>query len=172
MIPPIDETWYTRPEGLPERVSAGGAVVRIDRGAIFVALVRERNEELEEVPGYILPKGRLESGEEIGPGALREIEEEAGLTEITLLGDLGVLERLSEKKTYWAVNHYGLYVTTQVSGEIKDPDHHFGFGWFPLDNLPEMYWPDERRLLGRNRKRIYEQVIAHQNPKARKARFM
>lgn len=172
MVPTIDESWYTRPEGVPERISAGGAVVRIEQGAIYVALVRERNEDLEEIPGYVLPKGRLEPGEDLEAGALREIEEECGLGEIARIGDLGVLERLSEKKTYWAISHYGLYVTTQIAGEIKDPEHHFGFAWFPLDDLPAFYWPDEFRLLARNRKRIYDLVIAHQNPKARKARFM
>jgi 8-oxo-dGTP pyrophosphatase MutT (NUDIX family) len=172
MIPSIDPSWYTRLEDVPDRTSAGGAVVRIEGGAVFVALVRERNEELEEIPGYVIPKGRLEPGEDLDTGALREIEEEIGLTAITKIGDLGVSERLSEKKTYWATSHYGLYYTEQLSGEIKDPDHHFDMTWFPLDNLPAMYWPDEFRLLARNRREIYAQVIAHQNPKSRKKYFV
>lgn len=172
MIPTIDPSWYTRPEGLPDSTSAGGVVVRIEGGAVYVALVRERNEDLEEIPGYIVPKGRLEPGEDIETGALREIEEEIGLTEVTRIGELSVNERLSEKKTYWATSHYGLYFTTQLSGTIKDAEHHFDMAWFPLDDLPEMYWPDERRMLSSKRREIYERVIAHQNPKSRKKYFV
>jgi len=172
MIPPADDTWYERIDGLPERVSSGGAVVRLDRGALLVALVRERNEDLDELSGYVLPKGGVEEGESIEAAAVREIEEEAGLTELTTVGPLAVLERLSERKNYWSINHYSLFLTDQEAGDIKDREHHFDFGWFPLDNLPEMFWRDERELLSTRRKAIYDQVIALQNPKPRKRMFM
>lgn len=172
MVPVPDDTWYTRIEGVTERISAGGIVVRLVRGQLLVALVRERNEDQEPLDGFVLPKGGLEPGESIEAGAIREIEEEAGLTELTHLGDLEVLERLSERKIYWSINHYGLYLTEQISGVIKDEKHHFDFGWFPIDELPEMFWRDERRMIERHRNRIYERVIAHQNPRARKKNFM
>lgn len=164
---PIDESWYTRTENLPERVSAGGAVVRIERGNVFVALVHEKG-----CTGYVLPKGGVEAEESLEDGALREIEEEAGLTELTLLGELAVLERLSEKKDKWSVNHYYLYATTQLEGTILDTEHHDEMIWAPLDDLPEMFWPDERKLLEQERKVIYDRIIAHQNPKKRKKGFV
>jgi len=163
----IDDSWYERGEGLPERVSAGGVVVRMERGALLVALVREGG-----VEGFVLPKGGVEEGESVEAAAIREIEEEAGLTEVSLLAPLAVLERQSEKKVYWSINHYGLYVTTQVAGVIKDTEHHFDMGWYPIDALPAMCWPDERRMIERNRKLIYEKVIAFQNPRARKKGFV
>jgi 8-oxo-dGTP pyrophosphatase MutT (NUDIX family) len=163
----IDETWYARTEGLPERVSAGGAVVRISRGNVFVALVHEKG-----CTGYVLPKGGLDEGESLEEGALREIEEESGLTEIALLGELAVLERLSEIKDIWSINHYLLYATDQVNGTILDTEHHDEMIWAPLDDLPEMFWPDERKLLERERKAIYDQIIAHQNPKKRRKGFV
>ncbi len=163
----IDESWYTRSEGLPERVSAGGVVVRIERGNVFAALVHEKG-----CSGYVLPKGGVEEGETLEAAALREIEEEAGLTELTLLGDLAVLDRLSEKKDKWSINHYFLYGTVQLSGTILDTEHHDEMIWAPLDALPEMFWPDEKKLLERQRKTIYDRIIAHQNPKKRKKGFV
>lgn len=172
MIPPADDSWYTRIEDLPERISAGGVVLRLERGALLVALVRERNENLEELSGYVLPKGGVEEGESVEEGAIREIEEEAGLTELACLGPLVVLERLSERKNYWSINHYFLYLTDQITGEIKDAEHHFDFQWFPLDDLPEMFWRDEKSLLQKQRQDLYARVIAHKNPKPRKEMFM
>lgn len=172
MIPPVDDRWYHRPEGLRERVSAGGVVVRVAGGAVLAGLVRERNDDLVELDGYVLPKGGLEPGESIEAGARREIAEEAGLTAVTPLCELGVLERQSEKMVYWSVNHYWLFFTEQESGEILDKDHHFGLGWFALDALPPMFWPDERRLIESKRQLIYDAVIAHQNPRPRKKYFM
>jgi len=163
----IDDSWYERGEVLTERVSAGGVIARIERGAILVALVHEKG-----CSGYVLPKGGLVPGETLETGALREIEEESGLTEIHLLGELAVLERLSEKKDKWSINHYFLYATQQVSGTILDTEHHDEQIWAPLDALPTMFWPDEARLLSRERKSIYDRVIAHQNPWKRKKGFV
>lgn len=162
----IDEQWYTRPEGLPERVSAGGVVARIERGIIYIALVREGN-----LPGYVLPKGGVESGESIEEAAVREIREEAGLTDIHPIAPLATLERCNLSRELWSVNHYGLYFTTQENGEIEDTEHHHGMAWFALENLPEMFWPDEATMLTHKRMAIYDQVIAHKNPKGRKKYF-
>ena len=163
----IDESWYARVDDLVERISAGGVVLRIDRGNLYVALVHEKG-----CAGYVLPKGGVEAGESLAAGALREIEEESGLTALVLLDELAVLERMSEKKDYWSINHYFLYVTEQVSGTILDTEHHDEMIWAPLAALPEMFWPDERKLLERERKTIYARVIAHQNPKKRKKNFV
>lgn len=168
----IDDTWYERTPELPERISAGGVVVRIDGGGLLVALVRERDEYGRELPGYVLPKGRVDPGEDIATTAIREIQEEAGLSALEALGELAVLEHQDLNREWWAICHYGLYYTTQISGEILDVDHHFDFGWFPLEALPEIFWPCEREMLHRERHRIYDMVISRQNPKPRKRGFM
>ena len=162
----IDERWYARPEGLPERISAGGVVARIARGIVYVALVREG-----ALPGYVLPKGGLEAGESIEEAALREIREEAGLTELHYVAPLVTLERCNLSRELWSINHYGLYFTTQENGEIEDTENHHGMAWFELDALPDMFWPDEAELLTRERMAIYDKVIAHMNPKGRKKYF-
>lgn len=168
----IDASWFERDPDLPERVSAGGVVMRVAGGLAHVALVREIDEDGRTIEGYVLPKGGVEDGESLDAAAIREVAEEVGLTEIKKLDDLVTLERLSLNKRYWSVNHYQLFFTEQESGEIIDHAHHFDFGWFSIDAPPDMFWPDEARMLARWRARIYDQVIAAKNPKARKKYFM
>lgn len=145
----IDSTWYRRPPGVPERTSAGGAVVRWEGDTLLVALVQEG-----DFPDFILPKGRLEKGEEPEEAARREIAEEAGLEELCPLGYLGARERLSFDKRWWIVTHYYLYLTHQTEGDPTDTAHRYQLHWFPLDRLPTMFWPEQRELLEANRDTI------------------
>lgn len=48
--PTIDATWYEKPAGIPEVVSAGGVIVRRAGDQVRVALVREGT-----LPAYVLP---------------------------------------------------------------------------------------------------------------------
>ena len=169
----IDERWYARPEGMTrERHAAGGVVVRIERGNLRVALVREIDSDGAVLDGYVLPKGGVQDGEDLDTAARREVKEEAGLDALDRLDEFVTLERQDSRREYWAFNHYALFLTEQVSGEILDQDHHFDFGWFALEDLPPMFWPDERRMLEENRRAYYERVIERQNPKPRKRGFM
>jgi 8-oxo-dGTP pyrophosphatase MutT (NUDIX family) len=72
----IDESWYQKPSGVRTDISAGGVVIRLEAGVLRVALVSEAG-----LSHYFLPKGRVESGEDLQTAARREIEEEAGLSE-------------------------------------------------------------------------------------------
>ncbi|MBW7862971.1 MAG: NUDIX domain-containing protein [Candidatus Hydrogenedens sp.] len=147
----IDRTWYVKPAGIYERLTAGGVVVRRATEGLLVALVREA-----DLDGHVLPKGGVEPGESLDAAALREIEEESGLSQLEKLAELRVLERLESERKFWSIIHYGLYRTGQIQGEIRDPEHHPGMGWFPLFELPDMFWPDERELLESERGRIVE----------------
>jgi 8-oxo-dGTP pyrophosphatase MutT (NUDIX family) len=70
----------------PVRKLVAGGIVLGDAGTI--ALVRNRKET-----GWFFPKGHLEEGESHEAAAVREIEEETGLTDLELLDDLGEYER-------------------------------------------------------------------------------
>ena len=149
----IDATWYRRLPNVPTRIDAGGVVARLDGEAVLVALARE-----DAWPLYILPKGGVETGESLDQAARREIAEEAGLSELQLLGKLGVRERLSHDKRRWNVVHYFLFTTRQVLGAPTDPEHSYGVSWHPLRALPEMLWPEQLELIRTNVDRI-EQLV-------------
>lgn len=138
----IDASWYERPEGIRGRTSAGGIVVRLAAGAPVIALAREG-----DWPLYVLPKGGVEKGEKFEQAARREIEEEAGLSRLTLVDYLGQRERLNFARTRWMTVHYYLYTTDQIEGKPTDSAHHNGVWWFGLDHLPPMLWPEQRDLI-------------------------
>jgi ADP-ribose pyrophosphatase YjhB (NUDIX family) len=148
----IDDSWYMRPSGTRDRTSAGGVVVRKDgSGRVLVALTGEPGFE-----GYVLPKGGVEQGEALLDAARREIAEEAGFTELTLLAEIGTRERLSYDRRRWITTHYFLFRTEQSDPQPTDPRHAYLVRWFDLDApLPPMIWPEQRALLETERERIH-----------------
>jgi ADP-ribose pyrophosphatase YjhB (NUDIX family) len=138
----IDSSWYVRPTNVPARTAAGGVVTRVSEGHVLVALVREG-----EYPDYILPKGRLEPGEDVEEAARREIGEEAGLHDLRLLGPLGARERLSFDRRWWVTTHYFLFRTSQTDGHPTDRQHSYRLEWFPADQLPRLFWPEQAELV-------------------------
>src|SRR4028119_1880987 len=115
----INDSWYTRPKaGVRDRTSAGGVICRLENNEIFVALTTELG-----LRAFILPKGGVKKGETLEQAAAREIEEEAGITDLHLLASLGTRARLDFEKTKWITTHYFLYVTEQIRGVPTDPHH-------------------------------------------------
>ncbi len=66
--------------------SAGGVVVRTIDGTVHVLLIRDPYQN------WGLPKGHLESGEQSGDAALREVAEETGLADLTLGPELATID--------------------------------------------------------------------------------
>ncbi len=62
----VDQSWYTKPPGVREDLSAGGVVLRREAGKWLVALVKEAG-----LSSHFLPKGRVEAGEELEAAARR-----------------------------------------------------------------------------------------------------
>jgi len=149
----IDSTWYQRPPRIRSRRGAGGVVVRPEKGQALIALIRG-----DGLPGYLLPKGGVRRSEPIVIAARREIEEEAGLSDLQLLEPLGIRERLSFDHRRWQVTHYFLFLTTQCSGTPTDKRHKYLVEWFPIHGLPTMFWPEQRELLEDSAPRIEEIV--------------
>jgi ADP-ribose pyrophosphatase YjhB (NUDIX family) len=149
----IDHTWYQRPPHVPEHVSAGGVVARLENDRIYVALIGEPG-----LNGFVLPKGRVEPGESLEQAATREIAEEAGLSQLTMIAPLGTKERLDFDRRSWKKTHYFLFLTSQSKGEPSDPHHDYEIKWFPLETVPELFWPEQTQLIRDNRKRIQELI--------------
>jgi ADP-ribose pyrophosphatase YjhB (NUDIX family) len=138
----IDDSWYTRSDGLVEVASAGGVVLRDDGEEIVVALITELDH-----PHYVLPKGHVELGESLEAAARREVGEEAGLHDLRLVRPLGSRQRQNFERTKWKTIHYFLYTTDEIDFDPIEGDKHPDAGWFRLDALPKLFWPDQRALL-------------------------
>lgn len=138
----IDGTWYERPADVPEGVSAGGIVVRRESDRVYVALAQERL-----LGAYVLPKGGVDPGESIEQAAAREIEEEVGITDLTMVANLGTKERLTLRKTAWKVTHYFLYTTEQSEATPTDTERHEAMTWAPIEDVGKVFWPEQRDLI-------------------------
>lgn len=149
----IDKSWYKRPFQITARTSAGGVVVRPQNKEVIVALVREAG-----LSQFLLPKGGVEEGETLEVAARREIEEEAGLTELQLIDKLGVRERLTYEKKFWNMTHYFLFRTFQISGVPTDNERRYVLTWFQIDCLPSIFWPEQKELIESNRERIIDKI--------------
>ncbi|MFT5366854.1 MAG: ADP-ribose pyrophosphatase YjhB (NUDIX family) [Candidatus Latescibacterota bacterium] len=141
-MPKIDDTWYVRPDGVPESHTAGGVVVRKAGDRVLVALAQEKIYD-----EYVLPKGHVELGESVVGAARREIGEEVGISDLTLVEKLGVKTRLDFRKTEWKITHYFLYITKQNDAVPTHQEQHETMHWVPLMPVPKLFWPEQQALM-------------------------
>lgn len=149
----IDKSWYIKPKdpNFPISTSAGGVVIRKEKSLLKIALLKTN-----EFKDYSLPKGTHEQGETIKQTAIREIQEETGLQKLKSICKLGIKERFSFEKTDWKITHYFLFLTDGVSGaqNLQPDEGNLQLRWFYLDNLPPIFWPDQKELIEENREKI------------------
>jgi len=151
----IDASWYEKPPDVDEHCCAGGLVARREGERILIALGGQT--------GYatrIIPKGHVENDEDIEAAARREIEEEAGFTDLRLLDKLGVRDRLDYHKEAWKRTHYFLFLTRQREAQPTHDERHPPPTWHELDDIPPLFWPEQQALIDENRERIRAAVLA------------
>jgi tRNA threonylcarbamoyl adenosine modification protein YjeE len=132
-----------------EENAAGGVVVRKEEGKLLVALVHEGAFDT-----VVLPKGGVDSGESLEEAAKREVYEEAGISDVTTLGKLGVCERYTENKKSWVKQHFFLFVTKQHETNPTETDYVYTTEWFDIDALPAIYWKEQKQLIEENKEKI------------------
>lgn len=123
-------------------------VVRWRDEDLLVGLVQEVDFE-----DFVLPKGHVERGETLEQAARREIEEEAGITDLDFLGLLDVKERFNYDKTEWKKTTYFLFAVDKDHYASNRPGSH---KWFRMDRLPPLFWPEQMSLLVEKRTRIFD----------------
>ena len=133
----------------PEATSAGGIIARTNGNSVEILLLRDTRYD-----SWTLPKGHAEKGETLEQAALREINEEAGVTEASVLLELGMFRRYVEKAQEWKTIHYFLMSTpsNQPTGECDNK--YMETKWFPVLQLPKMYLPEQEKMIVENRDKI------------------
>ena len=120
--------------------SAGAIILRDIGGVLKIALAQHRR----STKTWALPKGHVEPGESLEQAALREIHEDAGLTNIQLIKYLGSFPRRSVKSNGDTVEktvHF--YLAYALDTDAPEQPLEEGFtdvGWFSpeeaLERLP------------------------------------
>lgn len=128
--------------------SAGGVVLN-PKGQVLVVNQRGKT--------WSLPKGHVDPGEDVLTAARREIYEESGVKDLTLIKKLGIIERESmstdgtekEQKTI----HIFLFTTDQMDLQPQDPHN------------PEAKWvekEDAANILSNPKDKEFYQSILNQ----------
>lgn len=124
---------------LPVENLGGAVVYAIDKKKIYLAFVHD-------VFGHwTLSKGKLEAGEDVKDGTIREIKEEVGLT-ITIKDDLGSNEyiafhpekgKLKKKVHYFLAESKYEPITLESSGGLTDAK------WFEVGEIADLNFYDD-----------------------------
>jgi ADP-ribose pyrophosphatase YjhB (NUDIX family) len=99
----------------------GGGVVLNQKNQVMVVSQQGRS--------WSLPKGHIDPGEDARQAAVREIEEESGVTQLTYLQDLGTYQRHrigidgGEDKSELKTIDIFLYRTNEMNLEPIDPEN-------------------------------------------------
>ncbi|WP_157034711.1 NUDIX hydrolase [Actinocatenispora sera] len=132
--------------GRIEEVSSGGLVVDVRDDGTFGVLIGKHDRRGRLI--WSLPKGHVELGETLEQTAVREIEEETGVSSEVRhrLGEVDYWFMLHGEKIHKTVHHFLLRF---VDGELSDTDREVvEVAWVPLDDIPQrLAHPDERRLV-------------------------
>jgi 8-oxo-dGTP pyrophosphatase MutT (NUDIX family) len=127
-----------------EYEAAGGVIIHDGQ---MLVLDRPSREEIR------LPKGHIESGETPEKTALREVQEETGLGNLTIVEDLGsqTVEFDYKGAHYRRVEHYFLMRHTQ--GEfVKQPDKdakQFKPMWIPMEDAASRLTYESEQIVAR-----------------------
>ncbi|MBN2422883.1 NUDIX domain-containing protein [Candidatus Woesearchaeota archaeon] len=146
--------------------SAGAVVFRKNKEIKFLMLYRHAHKHYRET--WDFPKGNIEPGETIKKTAVREIEEETGISKIELV------ENFMEKIHY----HYkrdGEFISKDVifflakttRQKVKVSEEHDGFGWFTFnESMKKLTFPNSKKILEKaygflkNNKLIFQKSLA------------
>jgi ADP-ribose pyrophosphatase YjhB (NUDIX family) len=129
-----------------DEFSAGGLVVDLEGDVPRGALIG-RTDKLGRLL-WSLPKGHIEAGETAEQAALREVEEETGISG-EILAELGTIDFwfvADGRRIHKTVTHYLMRAT---GGELSDADVEVtAVAWVPLPEIAaQLAYPDERGLV-------------------------
>lgn len=132
--------------------SAGGVVVDA-AGQRVLALLRPRRLGPDGLPEVRLPKGHIEPGESRRQAALREVQEEAGLSGLEIVADLGHLTVEFDYKGHHYIRNESYFLMVQTADAVpRPPEKQFETLWLAWEEAQaRMTFAAEREWLRRAR---------------------
>jgi len=150
---PIRKNKVTPSRHRPVRreVSAGGVVIRPEGKELFVALL-----ETEHKRGkvWVLPKGHVElgRGERISEAARREVQEEAGITDLSVKNQLGISRFTFQAEGTLVAKtvHYFLMLTTQRQLTPQQEEGLLRAEWFKIEEaIKKLEYDTDQEVVSR-----------------------
>ncbi|MFC2037294.1 NUDIX domain-containing protein [Chloroflexota bacterium] len=141
-------------EHLPiRRYTSAGAIVVDDTGEYVLTLLRPKRLGPKGQPEVRLPKGHIEPGESRHQTALREVGEEAGLSNLAILTDLGHQTVEFEWKGHHYIRDESYFLMALPPGEpAGHPEKQFEALWLTWDeSMARLTFEAEREWLRRAR---------------------
>lgn len=136
--------------------TSGGIVFRHGLDGLEILLIQDAKDR------WTIPKGHIEEGETAVQAARREIGEEAGLTEIDMLGWLGKIHfryRRVDRLVLMTTQIYLVRVRTD-GNEIQKEEWMKGIKWFPFtEALDLIEYEDIAKLMLKAKARIREEHL-------------
>jgi len=125
--------------------TAGGIIYRFTKkGGVEILLIQDAKDR------WTIPKGHIEEGETAQETALREIGEEAGLTDVEVICWLGKIHFRYRRLTTLVLMTTQIYLVhaTSNTNAIKKEDWMNGIKWFPFQEaLDKIEYEDIGKLM-------------------------
>jgi 8-oxo-dGTP pyrophosphatase MutT (NUDIX family) len=110
-------------------IRAGGGLVRNEKNEILLIFRREK---------WDLPKGKLDDGETIEDCAIREVQEETGLTSASISKPLGKTWHIYQEGSSFVLKQTDWFAMTVAGTPSLIPQQEEGItdiAWVPINNL-------------------------------------
>ena len=92
-------------------VQAAGGLVRNNKGKMLFIFRKNK---------WDLPKGKVDKGETLEKGAMREVEEETGVKKLKLISFAGMTNHVFRRNNQYRLKEtYWFHMTTNFSGKLK-----------------------------------------------------
>lgn len=132
-----------------KETSAGAVVAYVAQGTPQYLLLHSPSSTRTKKDFWYFPKGRIEQGEEAQEAALREIQEETGLSDVRLL------EGFRETSHYYfqaegdkVSKTVVFFVGITLNRNVQISTEHSGFLWLPYEKaLKTLRFPTARDVL-------------------------
>jgi len=129
--------------------SSGAIIYRYEKNNIYYLLLRYQSQAKKGVDYWGFPKGHIEGAETEKETVVREIFEEAGLSDLIIRKGFRYLIRYRFRKEGKLVSKtVSFYIAETRTKEVKVSFEHIGYQWIKFDRaLKELHFENDKKLL-------------------------